>query len=534
MKKTTRAFVRKSEIADHVPVNWRRRVKVQAIKSELATRVIQGNTTTVEKEFSEIFDMPHPENSQPYREPWQIFGEDRDNGRIGTEQSASLESLSSRIPGTLVIDPLLRQAAEERGMHASDSATWFLTVAVREYAKNILKGSILYSKAMDTGELHPQILRYPNVLALNSKKDGKPRSETAPPTIHDGKKRLITALDVYSASRSLPSAHINATGGAISRLSLELSFHSAFSSLPLFLPGRQFKDVQNFLSDQIFDLRITANPVLSKNISERSPESNPATSESKVGKSVIDPKANVAPINPQHTSADGASRPMTGTSTDQLSPNFTSQIGRPSLDQVPAPATGARGVKSESISPGLTLKPKEVVVADKSVVGNVANVNASQTGQNLVAGTGRGGKNLIAIMTHVTDSRKDESAVTSSGDLSREQDQERSVSTTTAVPSTNHDNTMHMGNHIGSVSTVKDNDPSSLPGVDGKGDAVLPTQSLKSVLGQQSETSVGAESDKTSTGTGSGGRGKGFGTKNLAAMLARSQTGTPVDKSTES
>jgi hypothetical protein len=527
MKKATQPFARKSEISEHVPMKWRRRVRVKAMQSSRAKRVFHDDVSTIEKDLSEIFDIPHPEKSQPYREPWQLFGEVRDARRIGTKQSASLESLSSCIPGILVIDPLLRQAVEKRGMHASDSAIWFLTVALREYMKSILKGSIFYSKAMDTGEIHPQILRYPNVLALNSKKDAKPRSETALPSLRDGKKTLINALDVYSASRSLPSAPINATGGAISRLYLEQSYHSAFCSLLPFMPGRQFKEVQNFLVDQIFDLGSATKPIPSRQ-TEKSATSDPAASKALAN--AIGSKLGVTQVNARQSTDDGDS--SVGISTEKLNPQFPNHIGRSSKDEVSGSMTDEGHLKSENSSVALEIS-KEVGVDSKIVVDNDTRVNVDQTRPNPVAGISRGAKNLTAMMTRATDS-KDESAVTSSGDAScaLPVGEERNVSTTAAVPTTNCDKKTQMGGHLASVCTDKNNNPGSPSGEDATGDPSQRTQPLKSAPDHQTKLSTGTEIDKTtgSTGTGSGARGKGFGTKDLAAMLARSQTGTVVDE----
>jgi hypothetical protein len=55
LKKTAQAIVRTSEIADHMPIMWRRRVNVA--RSVKAKQWLPQDETTVGKEFSKIFEM---------------------------------------------------------------------------------------------------------------------------------------------------------------------------------------------------------------------------------------------------------------------------------------------------------------------------------------------------------------------------------------------------------------------------------------------------------------------------------------------
>jgi hypothetical protein len=84
-----------------------------------------------------------------------------------------IESSCSWIPGALVIDPLVRDMVQEGGMRVTENAIWLLVVAMKEHTKNILKNAISHKEAVEKGQILSRTLRYPKLLAGNSKNSAK-------------------------------------------------------------------------------------------------------------------------------------------------------------------------------------------------------------------------------------------------------------------------------------------------------------------------------------------------------------------------
>ncbi|KAL3913395.1 MAG: hypothetical protein SGARI_000680 [Bacillariaceae sp.] len=402
MRRSTRVFAKRTDLSSHIPVKWRDRVKTRAIETITMPKSpkVPIPDSFLEKDFLSIGDVPHPVPGRPYKEPWQVFDDEVDSAEVDTEQSIALDSLSRCIPGAMVVDPVLREAAAEKGLESSDSATWLLTVAVREHAKNVLKGSIAHKKSLEKGEVHPKFLHYPNILASNAKKDGKHQTDTSVPPIQTGdKKTRISAIDIFSASRGLPAGQIGSMGGAISRFSLEQSLQSAFHSMPPFFAGKDFKQTQNFVANEIFDIaQVQEQVAASAKLLEKPP--------------------------PSESAAAGDSRGNTKTSQ-----------GVPSADdQKTSPSAK---LKQESMSKD---GKNDTPTQQKDGAGNEATVT-SPTGQDTlkstepsgqqqpqrpsVVGAGRGAKNLRALMARASSESKkeDESATvtsTKNGDDSEE------------------------------------------------------------------------------------------------------------------
>jgi hypothetical protein len=253
MKRATRVFVPYSDILDHIPHKWRGRVKVKIIEPIVTPNAVEDSTPRAQSTSFIIAEVPHVDLEDPYKQTWDFVSDDSDSLRDVVEP-IGIESTSPCIPGAIVIDPLLREAAETRGLKVTNNAVWILVVALREHTRNVLKNSMVLKKALESGQVYPPALHYPNVLAFSSKKDGKPHEKPLAPIKPSGPKRLINSMDILAAATRLPSGQIGSFGGSVSRLSLEQSFQTAFNSIPSCMAETRFKYVQNFVSDELLSI----------------------------------------------------------------------------------------------------------------------------------------------------------------------------------------------------------------------------------------------------------------------------------------
>ncbi|KAG7367520.1 hypothetical protein IV203_030191 [Nitzschia inconspicua] len=515
IRKSIDVFVRRSEIEDHLPTKWRARVNVKSVKSTGAQRVVNQSpeTRSLEMDFLRISDVPHPEKGLPYKWSWQAEGDNRQTLTVSPALSASMETISSSIPGALAVEPLLQQASEEKGLQHSDSATWLLTLALREYTKKILKASILHKKGMKRGEIHPQIVRYPNILASNSqssKKDGKQRPVSTPPLLAEGRKIRIRAFDVYSAARRLPIGQIGSVGGAISRHSLEHSFHSSMQSLPPFVPGEFFKQLHEFLASEI---RGTTDKSEQENSKPKlgqseSPLHNKdgemftqTAKDSEQGERVIAAKSNkeiVSSINPEKSTSQKNSTSHSLSSEERSSgPKF----GHSTSDHSSPVQTSA----SNDFQAGQEYVENTVMVDDR------------QARQKQLAGVGRGAKNLAAMMARSSDTKEVKGSDALAGGGDAQGDEKDNVD----MEISKDDSDVKEADSTTGRSNGKSDDRLRETGAEVECDGNNLSRKAEAVK-LDVDGPNGEEVEGTGLGIGRGARGKGFGTKDLAAMLARS------------
>lgn len=246
MKRATRVLVPYQDVSKHIPLEWRDRVKVKIVESSPTSEIEQEPET----DGFIIADVPHVDLGNPYKEAFDLFSEERGNPHDVSEPRA-IEYTSPCIPGAIVVDPLLREAAKEKGLKVTNNAVWMLVVALREHTKNVLKNSMVLKKALETGQVYPPALHYPNVLAFSIRKDGKQHDKVTVPVKQPGPKRPINAMDILAAAERLPSGQIGSFGGSVSRLSLEQTFQSAFNAIPSCMVEKSFRDVQHFVSNEL-------------------------------------------------------------------------------------------------------------------------------------------------------------------------------------------------------------------------------------------------------------------------------------------
>ena len=183
-----------------------------------------------------ITDVPHFDNTTPYKEKWELpFIDEIEEDKQTPQKGPAVPIASSCIPGALVVDPMVRDTVDASGMKISDNAMWLLTVAMKEHIKNILNDSIEYKKGLKKGELFPQAIHQPNVLASYSNKNRKvTKGRTSAASLENGRKKMISSIDLFAALNMLPSGKPSSIGGSVSRISLEQTFLSGFNSLIAF------------------------------------------------------------------------------------------------------------------------------------------------------------------------------------------------------------------------------------------------------------------------------------------------------------
>jgi hypothetical protein len=516
MRKATRTFVRSTEIVDHIPMNWRYRVRMQAVKSTSTQQMLikHKGIRSLERAFWGLYDAPHQQEGQPYRGQWQMESETQEVDSLGPEHSAFSGNLSPCIPGALAIEPTLRQAAEEKGLQHTDSATWLLTIALREHTKNILRGSIAHNKGIEKGVIPREIVRYPNILASNPKKDAKPGTESTPESLEGGCIRRVQAFDVYSAARRLPAGQTSTIGGAISRLSLENAFLSSLQSMSPSFVDHKFKQVHEFLASEIYDiscnLKSTGSERLMNSVHQR-------TRISTTAEDSMPDDATRSPL-PISVAASSVHAGNAGTQFQSDSRKSSKSLSRAGTEE--------KSVEHEASFQARGPKDTEHDTSQESTDSPVQK-DSDQVCQKPIAGVGRGAKNLAAMMARTGDPKK-EADESPAGGSSRTCEGDR---TSSIVDSEKERKVDEEQENVGSTDRGKEfvgKTDEAVEKMEGE-DSVNATSSLLShAQPEQRKEDLspnGAEMDG-----GASNRGKGFGTKNLAAMRARSQTDVGSDK----
>jgi hypothetical protein len=254
-----------SEVSEHIPLKWQARVKIpKIVKSMKPCEKENIPLYNPLNDMLQISSVPHLDEYTPYKERWEHHDEATYELIQNPQEGAIDPCTSSCIPGALVVDPFFRDTAEENGLEVTDNAMWVLTVALKEHVKNILNDSIKFKKCTEKAEIYPQSLHYPNLLssvANKLRKESKGKTATAPQEKEEiGLKKQLNSMDIFSALNLLPSGHIGSTGGSVSRVSIEQTFLSAFNSMPLFIAGNDFRDVQGFISNNIMDMAKNRKP----------------------------------------------------------------------------------------------------------------------------------------------------------------------------------------------------------------------------------------------------------------------------------
>ena len=610
-----------SEVSEHIPLKWQARVKVPEIVTSIKTPKKENKTLydRLKDGMLQISSVPHQDEETPYKEPWKLPGDRTNESQQNFQEGPAAPIASSCIPGALVVDPFLREIVEENDMKVTDNAMWLLTVALKEHIKNILNDSIEHRKGLGKGEIYPQAIHYPNVLATNSNKNRKiPKGKTSSAPQEVGRKIRINSMDLFAALNMLPSGQVSSIGGSVSRISLEQTFLSAFNSIPSFVAGNEFKDVQSFISNEITAMAKNRKPEEKKtkashtksveNQTETSRQPRPTSRQEESAKT---PSQNPVPIpdSSQQSSAK-ASEPNSSPNPIPKSPVLVHNMS-PAGVRTPAIGSNQQGAirisvpeknvaspqiidvsqsesevtednstKQKAASPpiassidgsqGIDKKPEtssEVAVVKAENEKPVEKATAVAPLARLKPGAGRGAKNLAALMARAAESSSQQEPTEPEGE------KDNAKNATTTENKSNVSNTDKKDESIAATDTTskiiksETNQPNAeKPKSEATAQQSLPedaTIQSKQQLQPNAELSKqktnppangepkpeaiskdSAENTKTEKTEASKeapsvspqqpiapvrrGKGKGFGSKDLAAMRARSMTKTDV------
>ena len=426
-------------------------------------------------------------------------------------------------------------------MKVTDNAMWLLTVALKEHIKNILNDSIEYKKGLTKGKLPPQAIRYPNVLANTSNKSRKiSKGRSSAASLDNGQKKRINSIDLFAALNMLPSGNPSSVGGSVSRMSLEQTFFSGFNSIPSFEKGNTFKDVQNFISNTISEMAKNRKPE-----EKKAKVSNTKSPKGRQTKSATRPENNAKTPSPRLAALP---------SSDKASQSNTTPLP-PMLESPPLISTlSPANVQTPVVDSSLPKVEPSKVVAEKLKAITIVKTSPANTSQESddkasesteakapkvekpaekpVAalppqpgpprpGAGRGAKNLAALMARAADSTSQRSlnqGVEKNGSVNM--NRTSSSASMNAVsnpqkPSNPEQNPpqsqQFVANPANPPSNNNGNQPASTASgtdtrVDGAGKERLP-------IPPQRQAPIAPVRR---------GKGKGFGSKDLAAMRARS------------
>ena len=576
-----KSFVPYSEVSEHIPLKWQARVRIPKIVNSMKP-CKKENTPLYDplNDMLHISSVPHQDEYTPYKERWEQHYDAAYETLQNPQKEAIGPCTSSCIPGALVVDPFFRDTAEENGLKVTDNAMWVLTVALKEHVKNILNDSIKFKICTEKAEIYPQSLHYPNLLssvANKLRKESKGKNATALREEEEiGLKKQLNSMDIFSALNLLPSGHIGSTGGSVSRVSIEQTFLSAFNSMPSFIAGNDFRDVQGFISNNIMDMAKNRKPeekktrvshirsVENKAETSRQPRPTSQHEEEKVTKTS---QAQLPGVG--HRSSSKSSDPTVsvadspafvhqlspaGIQTPVLGSDLHGVISPPELT-MPSPSivdkSQSQVVKTDPIQQQLALcKPSsadETKGTEKKIQASThvapATVTEKQIGNTTTnappepqrSGAGRGAKNLAALMARAasqkepseeekvettptennstTTSKTDNDIVQSNnpvlGDSTSEEETKTKENSTNLTKQLERPNAEQSKQGTGLPKNGESSEHKSETGTEKKDDEA-----------QKEESS---SSPKQQIQTGRGGKpGKGFGTKDLAAMRARS------------
>jgi len=565
MRRAMRHRIPYTDVLEHIPLKWQDRVKVPKIivSTKLSKKKSKPHFGGLKENFLQISSVPHVDKNVPYKEVWDIPDDATDEREQNPQEGPTEPIASSCIPGALVVDPFLRDTVEANGMKVTDSAMWLLTVALKEHIKNLLNDSIEHKKSLEKGEICPQAIHYPNVLASTSnknKKTSKGKTSTAMQEIV--RKKRINSIDLFAALNMLPSGQPSSIGGSISRMSLEQTFLSGFNSMQSFNAGNVFKAVQSFISSEITSMSKERKPeekvksshtksIENRTGASRKTKSTGCQEGSKKSRSssltkaleptsspipTIESKALVTDVKTvvQTPIAGSNQRPGSAPATE---PNMaTPQIRNASRSGLNVSADGSQGI-DEVEKDGSEVK----VVKVTKPVEKVAIVSQPTQSGIQRSGAGRGAKNLAALMARAAEGNaQKESNVSSKGE------ENASAKNANATAENRFVTASTSAGRIASTSETPKSEITQRNAENPKHEVKteLTKETAESSKVSQSKPGSVAESgnrEKTEGGSTYSplplpsrqtiapirrGKGKGFGSKDLAAMRARSMTTT--------
>ncbi len=523
MRRALKDRVPYSEVCDHIPANFQDRVKVPHIISSKKKQKKKTKTfyDELEDNLLQLSSVPHLDDTAPYKERWEFPTETIDEIQKIPQEGPTVPIASSCIPGALVVDPMLRETVEAGGMKVSDNAMWLLTVALKEHIKNILNDSIEYKKGLKKGEVYPQAIHYPNVLASNSNKNRKiSKGRNSSNSLDNGRKKRINSIDLFAALNMLPSGQPSSIGGSVSRMSLEQTFLSGFNSIPSFDTGNAFKDVQSFMSSTLTDMAKHYKPEEKKPKPSQTKAGESSTSGAKATskqEEVKTPTARQIAVPSNTNTSESIATPIPSLESPPLMQSMSpGAVPTPVLHSTePKVEESTEKQKDSTMSTANATGSSQVTESKASVHStNVENPVRNQPAGGVPSkpvaqrsGAGRGAKNLAALMARAAETTSSER----SGDNSTEPERRSSEKPTQQQQQQQQQPTADPQKQV------------SNPGNNGESSKPTNTQ-----------TTTDSSAPQEPIPPVRRGKGKGFGSKDLIAMRARSMTSTQTEESNDS
>lgn len=545
MRRTLKDHVPYSEVSEHVPIKWQDRVKIPHIVTSRKPPKKKNKTfyDGLEEDLLQLTSVPHIDKTTPYKERWEFSTDGRDDIQKNPQEGPTVPIASSCIPGALVVDPMLRETVEASGMKVTDNAMWLLTVAVKEHIKNVLNDSIEFKKCLKKGEVCPQAIHYPNVLASHSNKNRKilkGRSPTA--SLENGPKKRINSIDLFAALNMLPSGQPSSIGGSVSRMSLEQTFLSGFNSIPLFDTGNAFKDVQGFISNTITDMAKNRRPEGKKAKASHTKTTDNSTSRDRSAKAMAREEGNVKTPTTHHTSLPTSANTSKSIATPMASLESPPLMNNVSPAVVQTPMMDSSSPKTDDVSQIASEKQKATVTPKASATDSPQGVENRASGANETkpamvekpvqkttagnipsqvaqrSGAGKGSKNLAALMARKAESTTDtDTSNLNESTQDGENINQMNTATTSSANVTSEPDNQNIEKPTKEVSNLTNNGETSKP-----------------VTATNTEDPVVAVPPQQPFAPVRRGKGKGFGSKDLAALRARSITSTQAEGANDS
>jgi len=160
---------------------------------------------------------------------------------------------SYRIPAAMAVDPYIRALAQANGMRVTENAVWLLVIAMKEYVTAILRNCISAKNMIEAGE-PPPLFPLVRQRVLHKKREiGDHKSELLGikgPNPEGGQPNCVTAHDVHMLASGMSVGNPRSIGGSVSRIAFERSLFCS-SSTPLTPGGAGYEEVRQFISSKL-------------------------------------------------------------------------------------------------------------------------------------------------------------------------------------------------------------------------------------------------------------------------------------------
>lgn len=515
-------------ITNEIPDEWRSRIKFLKPSHHTSNDSLDLVPHTQQRRYETIMESSYT----------PLFKESQK--KILTRKIQQPRS-SLRIPGAIIVDPLVRARANSAGLTVSENAIWLLVVAMKEYTKSLLTNSINFMKDIEGGFVPVR----PSHSVASSKKRTLPEKDNHMSAKYreqsNFQTKCITDRHIHALTASFSTGGTRSLSSRVSRTTFERSLHSR-DGANVVHGQEQFAEVKAFISSIILGpkrrkLEILPNLVSASQLNVASsmdvyPPKSSTFVESSTG---------VAP--PATLASSMAVKGAKIISSELLDKNTSSscpvQINSSEQDSVAMATEQSRkpnivlSLESGSLGPlGHAEIPKEPETLSKPPSGSSSvvdpplssNASVSQHMQppmprtSVRGGLGRGAKNLASLKARATSVKS-----TGSPESSSAGNPESRV--TSPAPTLS-------GVQSPTPASSRAQSPSQIP-IATNVEIIATTNVVDT--NATLDGSAGNNDDPSDSGSQSVStrRGKGFGIKSLAAMRARASS-SKVDEGKES